>query len=166
MNDVPPGPYTNLQASKPYPRLGNVFVYQTPATPGTTRCSGAGTALHQWPELQPLLRIWAEPRRFPVASRATQPTPFAPIGYNRALCPRRRHVLTINGVYELPFGRGKRWATQMGRLSNAVLADGKLPRSIISIPAAPGFVVPLATLGKRLQYAPNLIATRIWTSPA
>jgi hypothetical protein len=28
LNEVPPGTYTNLQNAKPYPRLGNVFVYQ------------------------------------------------------------------------------------------------------------------------------------------
>src|SRR5260370_18400469 len=55
---------------------------------------------------------------------ATQPTPFAPAGYNRGPSAlERRHILSFNGIYELPVGKGKRWGSHLPKLAAAVLGE-------------------------------------------
>ena len=55
------------------------------------------------------------------------PEPFAPEGYNRGRSNfDRKHILNINGVYELPFGRGRRYMTDTNALVNGVLGGWQL----------------------------------------
>jgi len=94
------GPYTNLQASKPLPRLANVFVYQTPATPGTTRLQAVlERRFTSGLSYKPLL-AFGRNLTIPVASRRDSAHAVRPIGYNRGPLPSNAGTFsTINGVY-------------------------------------------------------------------
>lgn len=123
MNEVPPGTYANLQNAKPYPRLGNVFVYQNT---GNSWYNSLQTVMER--RFQNGLSYnlaWTFARNtddFQTLLGATQRTPFAPSGYNRGPSVlERRHILSFNGIYELPIGRGRRFGSQMSKVINGVL---------------------------------------------
>src|SRR2546425_4746781 len=79
LNEVPPGTYANLQAAKPYPRLGNVFVYQNT---GNSWYNSLQTIME--PRFHSGLSYtlaWTFSRNiddFQSLLSATQATPFAP----------------------------------------------------------------------------------------
>src|SRR5262249_1036258 len=90
---------------------------------------------------------------------ATQRTPFAPDGYNRGPSVlERRSVLTFNGVYMLPVGRGKRWGSAMPRIADAVLGGGELSSIDHFASGQPvAFQVPGTTLGNGYNTRPILL---------
>jgi len=160
-NEVKPGYYANLQAAKPYPSLGNVYVYQNTG--------------HSWyNSLQALFErrftqgmshtlSYAFSRNiddYQTALGATQVTPFAPEGYSRGPAVlERRHVLTFNGVYQLPFGQGKRWASRLPRVVNGVIGGWQFSAIYHFTSGQPlTFLVPGTTLGNGYNTRPILIA--------
>jgi hypothetical protein len=160
LNEVPPGTYANLQNAKPYPRLGNVFVYQN-------------TGNNQYNSLQTVVERrfrtglsysfnWTFARAlddFQSLLGATQPTPFAPAGYNRGPSAlERRHILSFNGIYELPVGRGKRWGSSMPKVATGILGGWEVS-SIYSFTSGQPlvFTVPGATLGNGYNTRPILL---------
>src|SRR5581483_5167262 len=119
LNEVPPGTYANLQNAKPYPRMGNVFVYQnTGASWYNSLQAVMERRFHNGLSYQ---LAWTFARNiddFQTLLGATQRTPFAPAGYNRGPSVlERRHILSFNGIYELPVGRGKRFAAGLPKLA-------------------------------------------------
>ena len=55
------------------------------------------------------------------------PTLYAPLNYDEGISPNeRRHILTVSGIYELPYGRGKRFGNHIHPVLNAVLGGWQL----------------------------------------
>jgi hypothetical protein len=150
LNEVAPGTYTNLQAARPYPRFAGITLYDN------------------------LGKTWYNGLQFKFERRFTQgllfntvysfgkhlvenvgsavwdsPEPFAPEGYNRGRSAfDRKHVLNINGVYELPFGRGRKFLTDSHALVNGLLGGWQLSGVYGFTSGAPlSIIVPGATLG-------------------
>ena len=149
-NEVPPGAYPNLQAAKPYPAFGQINVLEN-------RGEGEYNALQI-----KLERRFADGLSFAGSYSFAKDTndtvapgeegvvqPFTPSGYLRGRSPNdRRHSLWINAVYELPFGRDKRFLNDLHPVADAVLGGWQLSgiNSFVSgVPLSIG--VPGATLG-------------------
>jgi hypothetical protein len=160
LNDVPPGFYQNLQASKPYPALGNIYIYQNT---GHSSYNSLQTLFERrFTQGMSYTLSYAFSRNiddYQTALGATQVTPFAPKGYNRGPAVlERRHILTFNGVYELPFGRGKRWATQLPAVANGFLGGWQFSAIYHFTSGQPlTFLVPGTTLGNGYNTRPNLV---------
>jgi len=157
-NEVPPGRYTNLQAAKPYPAMGTVRLYDN-----------AGRTWYN------ALQLKAE-RRFQQGfayilsyafSRNTDelgsaltdgPTPFSPKGYEKGRSElERRHVLTVNGIWEIPVGRGRRFGAGMHRAVNGIAGGWQMAGIYNFISGSPlSFLTPGATLGNGFNTRPNL----------
>lgn len=117
INAVAPGVYSNLQAARPYPGFSGVSLY---ANQGR---SWYNSAQIKWE------------RRFNAGLNLTgvyawgkylqdgvQYTPFSPRGYDRGRSgDDRKHVLTLSTIYELPFGKGRKFGSSMHPVLNAVL---------------------------------------------
>ena len=80
------------------------------------------------------------------------PEPFAPEGYNRGRSAfDRKHILNINTVYELPFGRGRRYLTDSKAIVNGLLGGWQLTGIYSFTSGAPLTIgVPGSTLGNGL----------------
>jgi hypothetical protein len=160
LNEVPPGTYSNLQNAKPYPRLGNVFVYQN--TGNSWYNSLQAVMERRFHSGLSYSLAWTFSRNiddFQSLLGATQPTPFAPAGYNRGpSVVERRHILSFNGIYELPVGRGKRFGSQMSKLLNATIGGWEVS-SIYQFNSGQPlvFTVPGSTLGNGYNTRPILL---------
>src|SRR5690606_3178773 len=75
--------------------------------------------------------------------------PFVPPGYLRGRSAfDRRHMLWINAVYELPFGRDKRFLNNLHPVADAVIGGWQLSGINSFVSGAPLSInVPGATLG-------------------
>ncbi len=149
-NEVAPGQYTDLQASRPFPRFAGVTLYEN------------------------LGKTWYNAVQFKFERRFAQgllfntvysfgkhlvdnvgsavwdaPEPYAPEGYNRGRSSfDRRHILNINGVYELPFGRGRKFMTSANAFANGVLGGWQVTGIYGFTSGSPISIgVPGATLG-------------------
>jgi hypothetical protein len=149
-NEVPPGQYTNLQAARPYPRFAGITLYEN------------------------LGKTWYNALQMKVERRFSQgllfntvysygkhmvdgvgsdvwsaPEPFAPDGYNRGRSAfDRTHILNVNAVYELPFGRGRKHLTGSNPIVNGVLGGWQLTGIYSFTSGAPlSISVPGSTLG-------------------
>lgn len=136
-NDPPPGRYTNLQAARPYSKMGSITVSQNRL---------AGTAALPW--LPEAGKTWYNALQIKMDRRysgglsygvayafsktlsdyATSGTvggtipPYAPVGYLRGLTDNdRKHLLSLNSIYELPLGRGRKYLSDLHPLANAIL---------------------------------------------
>ena len=150
LNEVAPGRYTNLQAAKPYSRFGGITLYQnlgktwfnalqfklerrfveglsftTSYSFGKHLIDGVGSAV--WDGI----------------------VPFAPEGYNRGRSAfDRKHILTINSVYELPVGKGRRYLASAHPIVNGILGGWQLSGIYNFTSGSPLSIgVPGATLG-------------------
>lgn len=159
LNEVPPGTYANLQNAKPYPRMGNVFVYQNTGNSWYNALQAVTERRFRNGLLYSL--NWTFARNiddYQSLLGATQPTPFAPAGYNRGPSAlERRHILSFNGIYELPVGRGKRWGAKLSKLLDGVLGGWEVS-SIYQFNSGQPLVfnVPGTTLGNGYNTRPIL----------
>jgi hypothetical protein len=159
-DEVPPGRYDNLQAARPYPRFSSATLYTNTGDSWYNamhlkweRRFSQGLSFmtsYAWGKL--LLEnvgpdIW------------TNLTPFAPAGYLRGRSANdRKHILTINGIYELPVGRGRKFASGIHPVANAVLGGWQVSAIYYFISGAPlSFGVPGATLGNGWGTRANLV---------
>jgi hypothetical protein len=169
MNEVPPGTYSNLQNAKPYSRLGNVFVYQN--TGNSWYNSLQAVMERRFHNGLSYSLAWTFARAlddFQSLLGATQPTPFAPAGYNRGPSAlERRHILSFNGIYELPVGRGKRWGSHMSKLLQGALGGWEVSAIYHFTSGQPlNFTVPGATLGNGYNTRPVLLGDPHLDSPS
>jgi hypothetical protein len=159
LNDVPPGAYANLQNAKPYPKLGNVFVYQN--TGNSWYNALQAVMERRYHNGLSYSLNWTFARNiddYQSLLGATQPTPFAPPGYNRGPSAlERRHILSFNGIYELPVGRGRHFGSHMSKLLNGVLGGWEVS-SIYQFSSGQPlvFTVPGTTLGNGYNTRPIL----------
>ena len=158
-NEVPPGDYPDLQAAKPYPAFGQLNVLENLAT------SSYNGLQVKWE------RRFAQGLSF-MASYAFSKnlsdnmpqyetdllTPFAPNGYNRGRSSwDRTHILTVNAVYELPFGRGRAHMANVNRAVDLALGGWQLSGIYSFTSGAPlSISVPGATLGNGWNTRANL----------
>jgi len=150
LNEVRPGRYDNLQAARPYPRFSGATLYMNLGDTWYNamhlkweRRFSQGLSFmtsYAWGKL--LLEdvgpdIW------------TNLPPFTPPGYLRGRSANdRKHILTINGIYELPVGRGRKFASGIHPVANAVLGGWQISAIYYFVSGAPlSFGVPGATLG-------------------
>lgn len=177
-NEVPPGNYgANLQAAKPYPRLGTVRLYENigrswynalHAKVERRFTRGLGYAL-----------AYAFSRHideYGSSIAADFPTPFAPAGYDRGRAElERRHVLTLNGIYEIPVGRGRKFASGLAPAANFLAGGWQLSGIYSFTSGSPlSLTVAGATLGNSFSTRPNLVGNPavdhptadLWFNPA
>jgi hypothetical protein len=176
LDAVPPGQYDDLQAAKPYPALGGVLVYQNigkmwynALMVKMEKRFGNGLSYLASYSFGKTIGENAD-------SVWGQPTPFAPVGYNRGRSSLdRTHILTVNGIYELPFGRGMKYGSAMNSVTNAILGDWQISGIYAFTSGSPlTFGVPGATLGN--GYGTRAIVTgdlavsnpsaNLWFNPA
>lgn len=159
-NEVAPGAYVDLQAAKPYPAFGQINLLQNMA-------SSSYDALQvKWERRfgQGLSFMTSYSFSKNLADNMPQYetdrlTPFAPDGYNRGRSAwDRRHILFINAVYELPFGRGRAYMSNVNRLVDAVLGGWQLSGINSFTSGAPlSIMAPGATLGNGWDTRADLI---------
>jgi len=159
-NEVAPGAYTNLQAAKPYPAFGEINVLEN-----------LGKSWYNGLQMK-LERRFSEGFSF-MASYAFSKNlgenmpqyetdrliPFAPAGYTRGRTAwDRTHILFVNTVYELPFGRGRRFGSDSNRATDLVLGGWQLSAMNSFTSGAPLSVgVPGSTLGNGWGTRANLV---------
>ena len=157
-DDVAPGNYADLQAARPYPALSGVVLYQNT---GESWYNGLQV---KWE------RRFAEGLTFTGAYAYSRMMvdnltcvycnlqPFTPSGYLTGRSDNdRTHVLTVNAVYEVPVGRGRKYMSSMNRLLNGVIGGWELSGIYSFTSGQPlTFDVPGATLGNGYDTRPNL----------
>jgi hypothetical protein len=149
-NEVVPGRYPDLQAAKPYPAFGEVTVLEN-----------RGNSWYNGLQLK-WERRFAEGLSFLTSysfakdindttsgSEYDRIVPFAPEGYLRGRSAHdRTHILFVSGVYELPYGRGKRYGSQVHAVADAILGGWQLSAINSFTSGSPLSIgVPGATLG-------------------
>jgi hypothetical protein len=149
-NEVPPGIYPDLQAAKPYPAFGEINVLENR---GSAKYNGLQI---KWE------RRFADGLSFTGSyslSKNTSDTvaedetgriqPFTPAGYQSGRAPNdRRHMVWINAVYELPFGRDRRFLNSLHPALDAILGGWQLSGIDSFVSGVPLSInVPGATLG-------------------
>jgi hypothetical protein len=149
-NEVPPGAYADLQAAKPYPAFGQINVLEN-------RGNSDYDALQIKVE-----RRFADGLSFTGSYSLAKNTsdsvapsetdllqPFVPPGYleGRASADRR-HMVWINAVYELPFGRNRKFLSDLNPIADAFLGGWQLSGINSFLSGVPlSITVPGATLG-------------------
>jgi hypothetical protein len=175
-NTARPGNYTNLQAALPFPRFGTINLYQTLG-------SGWYNSLQVKVEKRyaqgfQYLFSYAFSRDISDNGNETTvgPTLYAPVNYDRGRSPNeRRQVLSLSGIYELPFGRGKRFGGGMHPVANAIVGGWQITGIYRFISGQPlTLVVGGATLGNGVNARPDIIGNpkldepseKLWFNPA
>ena len=158
-NEVPPGAYTDLQAAKPYTAFGQINVLEN-------RGNGHYNALQIKVE-----RRFASGFSFTTSYSLSKNTsdavpsdetgevqPFVPPGYLKGRSPLdRRHMLWITAVYELPFGRDRKFLNDLNPVADAFLGGWQLSGINSFVSGAPLSInVPGATLGNGWGTRANL----------
>ncbi|PYV86020.1 MAG: hypothetical protein DMG05_21045, partial [Acidobacteria bacterium] len=97
----------------------------------------------------------------------TTPTPFAPEGYNRGRTSLdRTHILAINGIYELPFGKGRKHLNSIHPVGNAILGGWQVSGIYNFTSGRPlTFFVPGATLGNGWGTRANMVGNLSVSNP-
>ena len=113
-NTAEPGNHPNLQAALPYPRFGTINLYESI---GQEWYNSLQLKLEKRFS-QGLTYLFSYAFRADISDYGSEttasPTLYAPKNYDQGISPNeRRHILTVSGVYELPFGRGKRFGGSM-----------------------------------------------------
>jgi hypothetical protein len=149
-NEVPPGSYPNLQAARPYPLLGTGYVY---LNQGSTWYNSAQVKLERrftkgfsYTFAYAFSKLLMNDTE---TEHTGTPEPFAPAGYNRGRSDLdRTHILALNGVWEIPFGRGKGYGSSLPGPVNAMLGGWQLNGIYLFQSGAPlRITAPNATLG-------------------
>ena len=159
-DEVPPGKYDNIQAARPYPGFSSANLYNNTG-------DSWYNALHvKWE------RRFAEGLSFTGAyawSKLlidnvgpdiwTTLVPFTPEGYLRGRSGNdRTHIMTLNGIYELPFGRGRKYMSGANAVANAILGGWQVSAIYYFTSGFPlTFGVPGATLGNGWGTRPHIV---------
>ena len=161
-NVVQPGFYEDLQSSLPFPVFGNI---QLVNNFGHTWYNAAHI---KWE------RRFTDGWLFTMAyaggryMEQLRREPFAPDSYNRARNSQdRRHIMTFNTVYELPFGRGRKFLPDANRALNAILGGWQISGIYRFASGSPlSLVAPGATLGNGRNSRADVIGDPDLSNPS
>jgi len=162
-NAVAPGQYPDLQSALPYPVFGALGIY---TNLGDSSYHALQTRLE---------RRFSDGLSFQLSYAFSKhigeaegnvwdtPTPFAPKGYNRGRSSLdRTHLLTVNGVWEVPLGHRRKYLNTLHPVANGILGGWQFS-SIYSFSSGMplSFGVPGATLGNGTSTRPNLAGSNL-----
>ncbi len=159
-DDVPAGNYADLQAARPYPHLSGVVLYQNM---GKSWYNGLQVKLDRrfangfsYTGAYAFSKLMVDNLASCIYCSVQ---PFTPEGYNRGRSANdHTHILTVNTVYELPVGRGKKYMGGMNRLLDAGIGGWEISGIYTFSSGAPlTFDVPGATLGNGYDTRPNVV---------
>lgn len=167
-NAVPPGQYSNLQAALPYPNLGSINLYQNG---GSVWYNGL-TAMWERRFSNGLGYVvsyaYSKSMQDGTASDTVNGVqPFTPAGYLRGRSPYdRTQIASISGVYDLPFGRSRKYMSSSNPFVDGVIGGWEFT-SIVSYQSGDplSFDVPGATLGNGYGTRADLIGDPHVSSP-
>ncbi|MFB3826576.1 MAG: carboxypeptidase regulatory-like domain-containing protein [Bryobacteraceae bacterium] len=175
-NTARPGNYTNLQAALPYPRFGTINLYQSIGHDWYNSLQAKFEKRHAGGLSYLLSYAFARDIAEFGNETTAQPTMYAPKNYDRGRSPNeRRHVLTISGILELPYGRGKRFGSGVPAVVNAVLGGWQVSGVYRFVSGAPlTLQVGGATLGNGVNARPDIVgdphvpnpSPALWFNPA
>jgi hypothetical protein len=152
-NSVAPGLYSNLQAAKPYPIFGDVTLY------GNNADSYYHSGQLKWEKRFSQGLAYTLSYAFSKhIDEKVAPTPFAPEGYDRGRSEfDRTHIFAVNGIYELPFGKGRQYMNNAHPVVNAILGGWQLAGIYNFTSGQPlNFFAPGATLGNGTNSRANV----------
>jgi hypothetical protein len=159
LNEVTPGRYDDIQAARPYPGFSGATLYDNIGD------SWYNALQLKWERRfanglsftssYALGKLMIDGTEFDIW---TTVVPFAPEGYNRGRSSNdRTHIMTLNGVYELPVGKGKKYMSSAHPVANAILGGWQVSAIYYFVSGAPLSVnVPGATLGNGFGTRANL----------
>ncbi len=167
LNTAPPGNYTNLQAATPYPRFGTINIYES-----------LGKDWYNGLQMK-LERRFSKGLMYMVSyafardisefgdNSTSQPTPYAPHNYDEGVSPnQRRNILTLSGIYELPYGRGRKFGSHLNPVLNGVLGGWQISALYQFTSGTP--LTPVwtgATLGNGNNARPNIVGDPNLSNP-
>jgi hypothetical protein len=161
-DDVPAGQYADLQAARPIPGLSSIVLYQNM---GDSWYNGLQAKwerrfVNGWTFTgsYAFSKLMVDNLASAVYSNVQ---PFTPKGYNRGRSANDiTHILTVNSVYDLPVGRGRRYLTGMNRAADLLVGQWELSGILSYASGAPlSFDVPGATLGNGYDTRPDLVGS-------
>lgn len=189
LNVAPPGNYPNLQAAVPYPALGLIWLYQNISS------SNFNSALVRWEKRYSSSLVSSFNYSFSKSlvhndaggfggaaggggggGLYDTPVPYAPPGYNNGRSALdHTHILSASMVWNLPFGRGRRYGSSIPSSLNFLFGGWELSGIYTFVSGDPlTFDVPGATLGNGLDTRPTLVGNprlskpgpNLWFNPA
>lgn len=149
-NEVAPGEYTNLQAARSFPRFAGVTLYENLGRTWYNAFQGKWERRFTAGLLFNTVYSWGKHLVDGVGTAVWDaPEPFAPRGYNRGRSGfDRTHILNVNAVYELPFGKGRRFLGSPHPVVNGILGGWQISGIYGFTSGSPLSIgVPGATLG-------------------
>lgn len=168
-NEVPPGAYTDLQAAKPYPAFGQINVLENR---GDSNYDGLQIKLERrFADGLSLMASYSLAKNTS-DSVTTDETgllqPFVPAGYLKGRTAfDRRHMLWFNAVYELPFGRDKRFLNDLHPVADVLLGGWQVSAINSFLSGVPLSInVPGATLGNGWGTRANLSGDPTVSNPS
>lgn len=167
LNTAPPGSYTNLQAATPYPKFGTINLYESL---GRDWYNSLQTKFERrFSQGLTYVLSYAFSRDISLFGNdsTAQPTPYAPKNYDEGVSPNeRRNILTASGLYELPYGHGKRFGGHLNPVLNGVLGGWQLSGVYTFNSGQP--LTPVwtgATLGNGTNARPNIVGNPALANP-
>lgn len=163
-NSVAPGKYTNLQASLPYPKFGTVNIYKNLGTSWYNamivefkRRFVSGLSFDLNYALGKSDGEYATSTAGAIADGSVA-FPWMPPGYNEGPTAwDHRHIVHFNAIYDIPFGRGRRFGNGIHGVEEAALG-GWQPSAIFLYSSGDPLTLacPGATLGNGQNARPDL----------
>ncbi|MEW5980466.1 MAG: TonB-dependent receptor [Acidobacteriota bacterium] len=163
------GPHVNLQADRPYPAFASIALFDN-----------VGKSWYNSFQLK-VERRFSDGLSY-MASYAFSkhlidgggsghlwdgPVPYAPEGYNRGRSDYdRTHILALNTVYELPFGKGRKYAGNIPPVVNAILGGWQISGIYNFTSGSPlSFMVWQGGLGNGYSTRANLVGNLKVSNP-
>jgi hypothetical protein len=161
-DDVPAGQYADLQAARPFPQLSSIVLYQNMGeswynglqAKWERRFTNGWTFTGSYAYSKLMVDNLA-------SSVYSTVQPLTPKGYNRGRSANDiTHILTVNSVYNLPVGRGRKYLSGMNRVTDMLLGQWELSGILSYASGSPlTFDVPGATLGNGYDTRPNRVGS-------
>ncbi|HET8549343.1 MAG TPA: TonB-dependent receptor [Bryobacteraceae bacterium] len=167
-NEVAPGRHPNLQAAKPWPVFGTVNVLENL---GKSWYNGMQVKIERRyaDGLSAMLSysFAKDISDMTPSGEYDALVPFAPPGYLRGRSGHdRTHILFANVVWELPFGRGRKWGSDLTKAADLLLGGWQLSGINSFTSGSPlTFTAPGATLGNGWNTRPNLVGDPSISNP-
>lgn len=170
LNFAPPGTYTNIQAARPYPQFSNIQLYDNILTSYYNSLQVKAEKQFSHNFLLDASYVWSKDIYDGTGYLGDAvenyiifdyPTPYAPKGYNRGRAGiDRTHVLALNGIWELPVGRGQTYWNSSNSWINGFVGGWTLSGIYSFSSGRPLTMVATgATLGNGLNSRPNLVGS-------